>query len=183
MPEHLAVHVELLPEHPAFGDPDGARAYLVPAHAGDAGIDLIACHGVDLGPGERKLVSAGIRIALPSGVEAQVRPRSGLALRRGLTVANTPGTIDPGYRGPVQVILLNTEPSLTAADISAGPEPAAFWERLAAGFARRTVRVEPGERIAQLVFARFLRPTIHLVDEVGRETSRGEGGFGSTGTG
>lgn len=173
------VLVELLTDHPAFADPDAAR--FAPARAGDAGIDLIACETVVLAPGERAAVSAGIRIALPEGIEGQVRPRSGRALHEGLTVVNTPGTIDPGYRGPIKILLLNTAPALEGADLDG--DPATLADRLRAGLARRTVRIEAGERIAQLVFARFERPTIRRVAEVPRETDRGEGGFGSTGMG
>jgi dUTP pyrophosphatase len=178
------VRVELLPEHPAFGDPEVGPQYLEPSHPGDAGIDLIACEAAVLEPGDRKLVSAGIRIALPPGLEGQVRPRSGQALRSGLTVANAPGTIDPGYRGPVQVILLNTAPILTSGELAECAECAdyeTFRKRLASARADHTIRIEPGERIAQLVFARFQRPPIRIVDGVSLETPRGEGGFGSTG--
>lgn len=178
-PDDPIVLVELLTDHPSFADPDAAR--LAPARPGDAGIDLVACESVVLAPGERAAVSAGIRIALPEGVEGQVRPRSGRALREGLTVVNAPGTIDPGYRGPVKVLLLNAAPAVEAAELEG--DSATLGERLRAGLADRTVRVEAGERIAQLVFARFERPTIRLVAEVPRETERGEGGFGSTGTG
>jgi len=164
------VQVELLPEHPAFGDPEAASSALTTAHQGDVGIDLIACEEAIIGPGERAIVSAGIRIALPRGLEAQVRPRSGQALKRGLTVPNSPGTIDPGYRGPVKVI--------------AGPaSDESLRDRLAAGLAARTLRIERGDRIAQLVFARFERPAIEIVSSVPIETTRGEGGFGSTGAG
>jgi dUTP pyrophosphatase len=175
------VQVELLPEHPAFGDPEAARRALTTAHAGDAGIDLVACEEAVLAPGDRALVSAGIRIALPQGLEAQVRPRSGQAFKRGLTIPNSPGTIDPGYRGPVKVILLNAAAGLSAADL-VGPSGEAFLaDRLARGIESRTIRIERGERIAQLVFARFERPAIEIVDSVSLETTRGEGGFGSTG--
>jgi len=178
-PDQTIVLVELLPDHPSFAEPRAAR--LEPARAGDAGIDLVACESVVLAPGARAAVSAGIRIALPEGVEGQVRPRSGRALREGLTVVNAPGTIDPGYRGPVRILLLNAAPAVEAADLEG--DAATLTERLAAGLARRTIRVESGERIAQLVFARFERPTIRLVAAIPRETERGEGGFGSTGTG
>lgn len=177
------VYVELLPEHPAFGDAVASAAALAPAHDGDAGIDLVACEETTLAPGERRLVSAGIRIALPPGVEAQVRPRSGQALRQGLTVPNAPGTIDPGYRGPVKVILLNAAPSVTSADLVAETDPLSLSDRLAEGLRRRSIRIERGERIAQLVFARFERPTLEIVERVSLETGRGEGGFGSTGAG
>jgi dUTP pyrophosphatase len=177
------VHVELLPEHPAFGDPEAASLALAPAHPGDAGIDLIACEPAVLAPGDRALVSAGIRIALPEGLEAQVRPRSGQALKRGLTIPNSPGTIDPGYRGPVKVILLNTASALCEADLVDIPDGESVASRLADGIRSRTIRIERGERIAQLVFARFERPAIQVVESVSLETTRGEGGFGSTGAG
>jgi dUTP pyrophosphatase len=175
------VYFELLPEHPAFGDPDAAARALAPAHPGDAGIDLVACEDAVLAPGERALVSAGIRVALPPGLEAQVRPRSGLALKRGLTIPNSPGTIDSGYRGPVKVILLNAAAGLAAADLDASPGGGSLEERLARGIEARTIRIERGERIAQLVFARFERPEIERVESVLLDTARGEGGFGSTG--
>ena len=177
------VQVELLPEHPAFGDPGMSELALAPAHPGDAGIDLIACEPAVLAPGDRALVSAGIRIALPDELEAQVRPRSGQALRRGLTIPNSPGTIDSGYRGPVKVILLNTAAALCENDLLEAPEGKSLAERLVQGIQARTIRIERGERIAQLVFARFERPTIKLVESVSLETTRGEGGFGSTGAG
>jgi dUTP pyrophosphatase len=113
-------------------------------------------------------------------MEAQVRPRSGQALKRGLTIPNGPGTIDPGYRGPVKVILMNSAPALTAADLANDEEPS-LAIRLAGGLRARTIRIERGERIAQLVFARFERPAIEIVKRVSLETGRGEGGFGSTG--
>jgi dUTP pyrophosphatase len=177
------VHVELLPEHPAFGDPEASSLALAPAHPGDAGIDLIACEPAILAPGDRALVSAGIRIALPDGLEAQVRPRSGQALKRGLTIPNSPGTIDSGYRGPVKVILLNTAAALCEADLVDITDGKSVAGRLADGIRSRTIRIERGERIAQLVFARFERPAIQVVESVSLETTRGEGGFGSTGAG
>lgn len=126
------------------------------AHEGDAGMDLCADEALTLASGDRAAVSTGLRVRLPEGTEGQVRPRSGLALRHGVTVANAPGTIDAGYRGELKVILVNL-----------GREPFA---------------VERGMRIAQLVVAPILRPTIvaGVVDDV---TSRGAGGFGSTGLG
>jgi dUTP pyrophosphatase len=109
-----------------------------------------------LGPGEIRAVSTGLVMELPPGLECQVRPRSGLALRFGITLPNSPGTIDPDYRGEVKVILHN-----------GGPE---------------AVSINRGERIAQLVFSRFEAPRV-LEVELLTETGRGEGGFGSTGTG
>jgi dUTP pyrophosphatase len=123
---------------------------------GAAGIDLLA--GIDqtltLGPLERCAVPAGIAVEIPSGFEGQVRPRSGRALREGLTLVNTPGTIDSDYRGEIQVIVVNL-----------GREP---------------VRIEPGDRIAQLVIAPVARATLVEVEEL-TDTPRGGGGFGHTG--
>lgn len=107
-----------------------------------------------LNPGERALIPTGLRMALPPGWEAQVRPRSGLALKQGVTVLNSPGTIDADYRGPVGVILINH-----GAD---------------------SFSVEPGERIAQLVFARFEQAVWQPVKELD-QTERAEGGFGHSG--
>jgi len=126
------------------------------AHA--AGFDLIAAvaadAGVTLPPGDRALVPTGIAIALPDGFEAQVRPRSGLAARHGVTVLNTPGTIDADYRGEIMVILVNL-----------GREP---------------FTVTRGLRIAQMVIAPVVRAAIVDATELG-STARGAGGFGSTG--
>jgi dUTP pyrophosphatase len=180
-PMKANVRVEILPEHPAYGDMEASRKALNVVHEHDAGIDLVACEPAVIGPGGRALVSAGIRIALPAGVEAQVRPRSGQAWTRGITVANAPGTIDSGYRGPVKVILLNTAPAVTAEDLNGGTD-STLESRLRAAIERHTVRIGRGERIAQLVFSRFERPVIEIVPDVSLDTSRGEGGFGSTGT-
>ena len=125
------------------------------AHPGDAGMDLFACEGMSIGPGETQLVKTGIAIQLPTHTEAQVRPRSGLALKNQVTVLNTPGTIDEGYRGEVGVILINH-----------GPAPFV---------------VEPGMKVAQMVIKPVLEVTVEEVDELS-DTARGEGGFGSTGT-
>ncbi len=108
-----------------------------------------------LAQGEIRLVATGLVMELPEGVECQVRPRSGLALRHGVTMPNSPGTIDPDYRGELRVILQNT-----------GPAP---------------VNICRGDRIAQMVFARFLSPEIVEAAELSA-TSRGQGGFGSTGS-
>lgn len=128
------------------------------ATAGSAGLDLRAALEDDfvLDPGARTLVPTGIRIALPEGYEAQVRPRSGLALREGLTLLNSPGTIDSDYRSGIRVLLINL-----------GQEP---------------IRLKRGDRIAQLVVAPVVRITWHEVS-IGLLplTDRGEGGFGSTG--
>ena len=124
------------------------------AHPGDAGMDVCACEAATLQPGERKLVRTGLVMELPHGTEAQMRPRSGLALKHGVTLLNTPGTIDEGYRGEVGVILINL-----------GREP---------------FEVVPGMRIAQMVIAPVLHVDSAEVAEVSG-TVRGAGGFGSTG--
>ncbi|MBP5228362.1 MAG: dUTP diphosphatase [Kiritimatiellae bacterium] len=124
------------------------------AHPGDAGMDLCACEQTLILPGERKLVHTGLAMALPPGTEGQVRPRSGLALKHGVTVLNAPGTIDEGYRGELCVILINH-----------GDQPFA---------------IEPGMRIAQLIIAPVARAAIELCDAL-PESDRGTGGFGSTG--
>jgi dUTP pyrophosphatase len=126
------------------------------ATAAAAGADLLAAidQDVELGPLERRIVPTGIAISLPVGFEAQVRPRSGLAAKNGITVANAPGTIDADYRGEVGVILINL-----------GKEP---------------FRITRGMRIAQLIVARHARAVWSEVSELDR-TDRGAGGFGSTG--
>lgn len=124
------------------------------AHPGDAGLDVCACETATLLPGERKLVRTGLVMELPPGTEAQMRPRSGLALKYGVTLLNTPGTIDEGYRGELGVILINV-----------GQEPFA---------------VRPGMRVAQMVIAPVLRVATAEADELG-DTARSAGGFGSTG--
>ena len=125
------------------------------AHPGDAGLDLFADVSVSLEPGESKLVGTGISIQLPTNTEAQIRPRSGLALKNGISVLNTPGTIDQGYRGEVGVILIN--------------------------HGRTRFDVNPGMKIAQMVIAPCLTVTVEETAELGG-TARGHGGFGSTGT-
>jgi dUTP pyrophosphatase len=124
------------------------------AYAGDAGLDLAACERVELAPGERAVVPTGIAVALPEGYAGFVQPRSGLAAAQGITVVNSPGLIDSGYRGEVKVILLNTD-------------------------GERTFIAEPGERIAQLVVLPI--PEVDVV-EVGQlpETERSARGFGSS---
>lgn len=121
-----------------------------------AGVDLRANLDapIALQPGERKLIPTGLRIALPAGVEAQVRPRSGLALKHGITVLNTPGTIDADYRGLISVILINL-----------GNEPFV---------------INDGERIAQMVIARHEQAEWEVVEQLS-ETERGDGGFGHSG--
>lgn len=120
-----------------------------------AGYDVRSAEDVTLEPGEIRLVGTGFAMELPAHLECQVRPRSGLALKHGITVPNSPGTIDPDYRGEVRVILQNLGP--------------------------KAVRLERGERIAQLVFARFETPELVEADRL-TGTARGAGGFGSTGT-
>lgn len=124
------------------------------AHPGDAGMDVRSVEELTIEPGGRSLVRTGLVMMLPPGYEAQVRPRSGLALKNGVTVLNTPGTIDEGYRGEVGVILANF-----------GTEP---------------FRVEKGAKIAQIVVAPCTRAEIVETVETD-ETARGTGGFGSTG--
>lgn len=124
------------------------------ATEGAAGYDLTAKKPATLIPGERALVSTGVSLALPAGLAASVRPRSGLAANHGITVLNTPGLIDPDYRGEIKVILYN-----------AGHQP--FW-------------VNRGDRIAQLTFEPIITPELEQVDCLD-ETERGTGGFGSTG--
>ena len=130
----------------------------VPARAseGAAGMDVVAAEDVVLRPGERRAVATGFAMSIPQGWEVQVRPRSGLALRHGVTVANAPGTVDSDYRGEVKALLVNL-----------GGEPFA---------------IARGDRIAQLVPARVARATFHEVEQLD-DTARGAGGFGSTGSG
>ncbi len=124
------------------------------ATAGAAGMDVVAAETIDLPPGARHAVATGFALAIPDGYEVQVRPRSGLALRHGITCLNTPGTVDSDYRGEVKVILANL-----------GQEP---------------FRVVRGERIAQLVPAAVTRADWVEVSDLD-DTARGAGGFGSTG--
>lgn len=125
------------------------------AHEGDAGMDLRSTETVTLKPYERRLVSTGLAIAIPDGYAGLVLPRSGLALKKGLTVANTPGLIDAHYRGELKVIALNVDPE-------------------------NPVTIEAGDRIAQLVIQRVPQVQVIEVDELD-DTDRGEGGFGSSG--
>jgi len=132
--------------------------HLLPEYAtpGSAGMDLRANIDapITLAPGERKLIPTGIYIALPVGYEAQIRPRSGLALKHGITVCNTPGTIDVDFRGQIGVILIN--------------------------LGQEDFIVNDGERIAQMVIAKYERAEWDVVEELD-ETERGEGGYGHTG--
>lgn len=144
--------------------PEADRSLPLPAYqtAGAAGADVCANfppekrEGITLAPGARALLPTGLRLAIPSGFEVQVRPRSGLALKHGVTVANAPGTIDSDYRGPLGVILVNL-----------GAEP---------------FHIAHGDRIAQLIVAPVVQAAFDLAESLD-ETERGAGGFGSTGVG
>lgn len=127
-------------------------------HVGDAGFDLVANveTPIILQPLQRVLIPTGIFLELPQNSEAQVRPRSGLAIKNGITVLNTPGTIDYQYRGEIQVILIN--------------------------MSNEAFTINPNMRIAQLVFNELPVVNIEFIDEVNTNTERGSGGFGSTGT-
>jgi dUTP diphosphatase len=124
------------------------------AYAGDAGLDLSTCEPLELRPGERALAKTGLAVAIPEGYAGFVQPRSGLAARHGLAVVNSPGLIDSGYRGEIQVILLNTD-------------------------RERTFVAGPGERIAQLVVLAVPEVTLDEVDAL-PESERGARGFGSS---
>lgn len=128
----------------------------LPAYAtpGAAGMDVVAAEDVDLAPGARHAVATGLVLAIPHGFEIQVRPRSGLALKHGISVPNAPGTIDSDYRGELKVILIN--------------------------HGSDSFSIRRGDRVAQLVLAPVVQGTWLEVDELD-ETARGEGGFGSTG--
>jgi dUTP pyrophosphatase len=124
------------------------------AYTGDAGLDLASCERVELGPGERALVGTGLAVAIPEGYAGFVQPRSGLAARHGLTIVNSPGLVDSGYRGELQVVLLNTDRT----------EPFV---------------VEPGMRVAQLVVLPVPELELVEVDEL-PSSERGVRGFGSS---
>lgn len=125
------------------------------AHRGDAGLDLSACETVTIGAGERATVGTGLAVAIPEDHAGLVVPRSGLAMRHGLSIVNAPGVIDTGYRGEVRVILLNTD-------------------------REHAFTVEPGMRIAQLLVVPARAVELVEVSEL-TETARGDGGFGSSG--
>jgi dUTP pyrophosphatase len=131
-----------------------APAAPVYAHPGDAGADLTAAEAVRIEPGQRVIVPTGVSVALPDGYAGFVVPRSGLAARHGITIVNTPGTLDSGYRGEIKVILLNTD-----------AEP---------------YEIAVGDRIAQLVIVPVVRARFIPVDAL-PDSTRGTGGFGSTG--
>ena len=138
---------------------DNAKSLPLPAYATEssAGMDLQAAidEAVELAPGERMMVPTGLAIALPEGFEAQIRPRSGLAAKHGVTVLNTPGTIDADYRGEIKVILIN--------------------------HSQDNFTIERGMRIAQMVIAPYTKAHLIEADDL-EATTRGAGGFGSTGT-
>lgn len=129
---------------------------VIPRYAkyGDAGMDLHSCENTSLKPGERKLISTGLAFEIPYGTELQIRPRSGLAIKHGISLVNTPGTLDYGYRGELKVILIN--------------------------HGQDEFEVKRGERIAQAVLNRIEITEIEEVNDLS-ETERGAGGFGSTG--
>lgn len=130
------------------------------AHEGDAGVDLFSARDVELQPGHRALVPTGVAVAIPHGMVGLIHPRSGLAARVGLSIVNSPGTVDAGYRGEIKVALINLDPT----------EP---------------IIIRRGDRIAQLLVQRVELPELVEVasfDEVGlADTSRGDGGHGSSG--
>jgi dUTP pyrophosphatase len=141
------IELPILRLHPAAVVP-------VRAYDGDAGLDLAACERVELAPGERALVGTGLAVAIPEGHAGFVQPRSGLASKHGITIVNTPGLVDSGYRGEIRVALLNTD-------------------------LRETFVVEAGMRIAQLVIVPL--PDVELVEvDVLPESERGVRGFGSS---
>ena len=128
------------------------------AHPTDAGIDLYSAEDLSLEPGERQLVGTGVAIGLPVGTVGLIHPRSGLALRHGLSIVNTPGTIDADYRGEIKVCLINLDP-------------------------RKTIAISRGDRVAQLVVQQVSLCEVEEVEDVSElgETARGAGGYGSTG--
>jgi dUTP pyrophosphatase len=125
------------------------------AHEGDAGVDLHSAADLTVMPGERVLAPTGLKMAIPPGYEGQVRPKSGLALKHGITVLNTPGTVDAPYRGEVGVIVINHDP-------------------------RQPYEIKKGEKIAQMVFSKVERASFREAGGLDA-TTRGEGGYGSTG--
>lgn len=150
--DDLSITIELTPHDHAVG-------LKLPTYATEqsAGMDLSAAleEAIELGPGERALIPTGLSIALPPGYEAQIRPRSGLAIKHGVTVLNTPGTVDADYRGEIKVILIN--------------------------HGQEEFTIERGMRIAQIVISRHVNVKWEVVKEL-PDTERGAGGFGSTGS-
>ena len=124
------------------------------AHKGDSGVDLYAAEDYLLKPMERKLIATGIKIAVPYGYEAQIRPKSGLAVEHGISHANSVGTIDSSYRGEIKIPMIN--------------------------FSNTSYKIEKGKKIGQMIFAKVEEAIFEEVDELG-ETTRNEKGFGSTG--
>lgn len=124
------------------------------AHEGDAGMDLYSAEGGILQPGDSKIFSTGLKVSVPKGYEMQIRPRSGMAAKYGISIVNTPGTVDHQYRGVIGIILIN--------------------------HSREPYEVKRGDRIAQAVFNKFEQAELREVIEL-EATHRGEGGFGSTG--
>ena len=145
---HSGVQIRIQRIHPAAVLPSYAHG---PGE--DAGMDLHAVEAVTLDPGVPRLVPTGLTIEVPAGFEAQVRPRSGLALKHGITMPNAPGTIDPGYRGEIRVILLN--------------------------LGREAYTIHAGDRIAQMIVARY--EAVEWMEAGLAESNRGTGGFGSSG--
>jgi len=123
-------------------------------HEGDSGVDLYSAEDYLLKPGERVLVSTGLKIAIPKSYEAQIRPKSGLALNNGVSIVNTPGTIDAGYRGEIGIITIN--------------------------LGKENFKIEKGKKIAQMVFNKVEEAKFEEVEDLDN-TKRGDGGFGSTG--
>ncbi|GGD58764.1 dUTP diphosphatase [Erythrobacter arachoides] len=146
-PRRVAVQIKRLPHGEGLALP-------VYATAGAAGMDVVSAVAATIRPGERHAVATGFALAIPDGFEIQVRPRSGLALKHGITVPNAPGTIDSDYRGELKVILINH-----------GPDPFV---------------IERGDRVAQLVLAPVTQAAWNEVEDLA-DTARGAGGFGSTG--
>jgi dUTP pyrophosphatase len=147
--DRVTVKVRRLPESEGLPLPSQASS-------GSSGLDLLACvsEDIDIGPGDSFLVPTGICVEIPEGYEAQVRPRSGLALRHGVTVLNSPGTIDSDYRGEIGVILIN--------------------------HGKDVFTVHRGDRIGQIVFSNVCEPVLEETDSLG-DSRRGSGGFGHTG--
>lgn len=179
-----AVDVQILPH---YSGPHPGEQFLTPARKGDAGLDLYSAQKVILRPGERQAIPTGLCFAVPDGYEMQVRPKSGLALNKGFSIVNTPGTVDSGYRGEVMVIAVNTNPAVNdevmdalfealdgTKDIPQAHESYDLYRNEA------TIIIEAGTKIAQIVYARFERPVHRVVTEL-TSSERGTGGFGSTG--